>query len=36
MSKSQSNHNKKMNDNQGYFGPDITNVQKSEEYLSHN
>ena len=32
MSKSQSNHNKKMNDNQGYFGPDITNVQKSEEY----
>ena len=32
MSKSPSNHNKKMNDNQGYFGPDITNVQKSEEY----
>ena len=32
MSKSQNNHNKKMSDNQGYFGPDITNVQKSEEY----
>ena len=32
MSKSQSNHNKKMSDNQEFFGPDITNVQKSEEY----
>ena len=32
MSKSQSNHNKKMSDNQGYFGPDISGVQKSEDY----
>lgn len=33
MSKSQRNHNKKqVNDNQGYFGPDISGVQKSEDY----
>ena len=33
MSKSQSNHNKKMSDNQGYFGPDISGVKKSDDYL---
>ena len=32
MSKSQENHNKKMNDNQGYYGPDISGVKKSEDY----
>ena len=33
MSKSQGNHNKKMSDNQGYFGPDISGVKKSDDYL---
>ena len=32
MSKSQNNHNKKMSDNQGYYGPDISGVQRSEDY----
>ena len=32
MSKSQGNHNKKINDNQGYFNPDISGVRKSEDY----
>ena len=33
MSKSQRNRNKQqVNDNQGYFGPDISGVQKSEDY----
>ena len=33
MSKSQGNHNKKMSDNQDYFGPDISSVKKSDAYL---
>ena len=33
MSKSQGNHNKKMNDSQGYFGPDISGVKKSKDYI---
>ena len=33
MSKSQGKHNKKTSENQGYFAPDITGVQKSDEYL---
>lgn len=32
MSKSQGNHNKKMSENQGYYGPDISGVQTSEDY----
>ncbi len=32
MSKSQGNPNKKMNENQGYFNPDISGVKKSEDY----
>ena len=32
MSKSQSNHNSKITDNQGYYNPDISGVQKSEDY----
>ena len=31
MSKSQGNHNKKMSENQGYYGPDISGVQTSED-----
>jgi len=33
MNKNQGNHNKKKTDNQGYYGPDISGVQKSEDYL---
>ena len=33
MSKRQGKLNKKTTDNQGYFGPDISGVQKSEDYL---
>ena len=33
MSKKQGNHNKKASDNQGYFNPDISGVQQSEEFL---
>jgi len=33
MSKNHGKHNKKSTDNQGYFGPDISGVQKSEDYL---
>ena len=32
MSKSQGTPNKKMNENQGYFNPDISGVKKSEDY----
>ena len=32
MSKSQSKRNNNMSDNQGYYGPDISGVQKSEAY----
>lgn len=33
MSKNQGTHNKKTSDNQGYFNPDISGVQQSEEFL---
>ena len=33
MSKRQGKPNKKTTDNQGYYGPDISGVQKSEDYL---
>ena len=32
MSRSQSNHNSKMSENQGYYNPDISGVQKSVDY----
>ena len=32
MSKHQGNQNKKVSDNQGYFNPDISGVQQSEDY----
>ena len=32
MSKNQNNHNKKMSDQQGYFGPDISAVKKTDDY----
>ena len=32
MSKSQANHNKNMSEHQGYYGPDISGVKKSEAY----
>lgn len=32
MSKSQGKHNKKVGDNQGYYGPDITGVKESDDY----
>ncbi len=33
MSKNQSKSNKKIAENQGYYGPDISGVQKSDEYI---
>ncbi len=33
MGKSQSNHNKKMDEHQSYFNPDISGVKKSDDYL---
>ena len=35
MSKNKSTKNKQIADNQGYFNPDISAVQKSEDYLRH-
>ena len=32
MSKSQANHNKNMSENQGYYAPDISGIQQSEDY----
>ena len=32
MGKNKSNQNKKINDNQGFFNPDISGVKKSEDY----
>ena len=33
MSKNRGNQSKKSTDNQGYFGPDITGVKVSNDYL---
>jgi len=32
MKKKQNNHNKPLNENQGYYNPDISGVQQSEDY----
>ena len=33
MSKNRSNHNKRVNENEGYYNPDISGVKKTDDYM---